>query len=72
MRITVVVNVELQGDADLFEIGAALNRVGPLFRVGQRRQQHRRQDGDDRNHHQQFNQRETERSSSFTPDTFLQ
>ena len=44
---------------DLLEVARAGNLTGLLARLRQRRQQHRRQDGDNRNDHEQLNQRES-------------
>jgi hypothetical protein len=52
-RIVVVV----QGEAELVQVVLALRPAGGLARLLNRRQQQRDQDGDDRNHHQQLDQR---------------
>ena len=52
-----------QRGAELFQIVGAGNPARPLPRLVQRRQQHRRQNGDDRDHYEEFDQRK--KSSSF-------
>jgi hypothetical protein len=42
----------------LLAVADVVDRIGPAFRLGQRRQQHGREDGDDGDDHQQFNQSE--------------
>ena len=53
--------------ADLFQIGLAAGGLGFVARLRQRRQQHGRQNGDDRDDDEQFNQRK----ASFLLDCFL-
>jgi hypothetical protein len=45
-------------------VGAG-DAMRPLFRLGQRRQQHGRQDGDNRNNHQQLDESESVFLSRF-------
>ena len=44
---------------DLAHVAHALDRHGLLFRLVQGRKKHAREDGDDRNHHKELDQRET-------------
>src|SRR5439155_7128383 len=50
--------IPLQGNADLAEITDALDAPGPLLGLGQRGQEHCGEYRNDRNDHEQFNQRE--------------
>ena len=45
-----------KSDSDLLEVVDAADRLGPLPRLVESRQQHRRQNGDDRNHDKEFDQ----------------
>jgi hypothetical protein len=47
------------GQIHLLEVAGAFDLLGFDFGTRQRGQQHRRQDRDDRDYHQQFDQRET-------------
>ena len=49
----------VQGDAELLQVVDALRAAGRLARRLHGRQQQGDQDGDDRDHHQQLDQRET-------------
>ena len=53
-------------------VGQTLHGQGPLFGRRQGRQQHRRQNGNNRNDHQQLNQRKTCRTMFWVrfPATF--
>ena len=55
VEFAVFVSVHLEGDSDLFLVGDALNSERLGFRARKRREQHRRQNGDDGDDHQQFN-----------------
>src|ERR1039458_3706712 len=57
--ITVVISVHLQRNSNLLEIGNTRRLPGSFFCLGQSRKQHRRQNGNDGNDHQQFNEGET-------------
>ena len=57
--IVVVVKVNNESEADLFEIGKTDGLLAFLLGAGQRGQQQRRQNGDDRNDDQKFDQRKT-------------
>lgn len=46
------------GKVQLAEIGLAAGALGLRFRLGKTRQEQRRQDGNDRDDHQQLNQSE--------------
>ena len=59
-NIFVFVGVELHVVADLFEIVQTGNAQGFVFGAIQGGQQHRRQNGDDGNDHEQFDEREAE------------
>jgi hypothetical protein len=48
----------MQGEADLLQVVAALHAVGRLAHLLDRRQQQADEDGDDRYHDQQLDQRE--------------
>ena len=48
----------MQREAELFELAAALKRAGPAAGLLNGRHQQRYQDRDNRDHHQQFDQRE--------------
>ena len=56
--IFVVVGKHDYAQADLLEVAGAIDDVGLLLGLGERRQQHGRQDGDDGDDHQKFNQGE--------------
>ena len=66
-RHIAVVRIGIQGmpGADLFQVAEAVDRLSPLTRLVQRGQQHRSENGDDRDDDQQFNQGE---STLFHPD----
>ena len=55
--IAAVIRIQLPRQLQLFHVGQTFDALGLHFGPGQCRQQHRRQDGDDGDHHQQFNQR---------------
>ncbi|MPN31648.1 hypothetical protein SDC9_179122 [bioreactor metagenome] len=48
----------MTAEAELFQRTDAVRALGPFARLVERRQQHRGEDGDDRDHNQQFNERE--------------
>ena len=54
---------------DLLEVGHRLDAYGFVFGVGQSRQQHGRQKGDDRDDNQELNQRETAFSRGEGPES---
>ena len=56
--IIVVAGINRHADPDLTEIVHAGGSLGPFLGARQRGQQHRRQNRDDGNYHQQFDQRE--------------
>jgi hypothetical protein len=53
-----IVNIEFEGDTDLVLIADALGNFGAFFGSGQGGQEHRRKDGYDRDHYQQFDEGE--------------
>ena len=53
-----VAGIKLRGDAKLLEGIEALNLLRLGLGLGQRGQEHGRQNRDDGNHHQQFDERE--------------
>src|SRR5262245_44580028 len=53
-----VVGVHDPGETQLFKVAQTMNAFRLVVRFRQGGQQHGRQDGNDRDHHQQFNQRE--------------
>jgi len=55
----VVLDVQLERDADLMEVAQARGGAGAALGPAQDRQEEASQDGDDRDHHQKFDQRET-------------
>ena len=55
--IFVVVRVKVSGDGELADGIFAGDALGFFFAAGQCAEQQRRQDGDDRDHHEQFDQR---------------
>ena len=57
-RAVVVVHIHTHGQAELAEIIVAGNSPARLLGLAQSRQQHRRQNGDDGDDHEQFDQRE--------------
>src|ERR1700722_20011601 len=57
--VVVILQIKIQRDAALVKIGHALGVPGADFCPAQSREQQRGQDGDDGNHHQQFNQSES-------------
>ena len=57
--IVVIGSVEMEGQADLFEIVGAVNPVGGFFGFAQGGQEQSRQNRNNRDHHQQFNQRKS-------------
>jgi hypothetical protein len=59
--ITLLIPIEVESQIDLAQVREAGNTPCPLLRTCQRRQEQRRKDGDDRDHDQQFNQRECPR-----------
>lgn len=56
--VVVIVGVHLHVDAELFEVVEAGDAVGLALGARQRRQQQRGQNGNDRNHDQQLDERE--------------
>src|SRR5690606_24823647 len=60
VRVVVVVHCQ----ADLLQVVAALGAAGGLSCLLDGRQQQRNQDRDDRDHHEQFNQRRSEEHTS--------
>src|SRR3970040_126191 len=54
--VAVITRINLARDADLLEVAQAMGCFRPGLGAGQRRQEHRRQNGNDGNHHQQFDQ----------------
>ena len=60
----VVVRVQLPGQLQLSEVAQTDRRLAFGFGLRQRRQEHRREDRDDGNHHQQFDERETDSQSN--------
>ena len=59
VAIPVVNRPGLEGQADLLEVVGAINALGASLGAGQSRQQHSRQNGDDGDHDEQFDQRES-------------
>jgi hypothetical protein len=57
--VVVVAGVNYHADADLAEIVHARSFQGPLLGARQRWEQHRREDGNNRNDHQKFDQGKT-------------
>ena len=57
--IVLSVEVKLKRQADLLQIGKADRLLAFLLGPGERRQQHRGKDRDDRDHDQQLDQRES-------------
>src|ERR1017187_4744225 len=55
-RIAMILRIHEQGHAQLSLIIDALDAFGPYFCARQCRQQHRREDRDNRDHYQQLNQ----------------
>ena len=53
-----IILVKLVGDEQLAQVAHAVGAFGLLFGGAQRREQHRGQNGDDRDHHQQLDQGE--------------
>jgi hypothetical protein len=49
----------LDGQPELPEVAQAIDALGAVLGFGSSRQQHRREDGDDRNHDQQLDKRES-------------
>jgi hypothetical protein len=56
--VTIVIRIHDPCEIKLLEIAQATGCSCPFFGPGKSGQQHRRENGNDRNHHQQFNQRE--------------
>jgi hypothetical protein len=54
----VILGIENPGDSQLFFVIGALNPAGPVFGLRHRREEQCRQDGEDRNHHQQLDEGE--------------
>ena len=54
----VVILIHEEGIAPLLDVVQATYGFGLFFRLGERRQQHGRENGDDGDDHQQFNERE--------------
>ena len=62
LRVPAIVRgIDVNGDADLPEVGNARGFPGGIFGSGQRRQQQGREDRDDGDDDEEFNQRETAR-----------
>ena len=59
-----ILGVENRPKTQLLKIIEATNPAGPLLGLGQRGQQHGRQDRNDGNHHQQFDEGEGARYAS--------
>ncbi len=59
-----VIHIHVISQADLMLVAGAIGPPGLGLRARQRRQEHRRQDRDDCDHHQQFDQRETAATDS--------
>src|ERR1035437_5066163 len=60
-------NKDLEREAPLVEIAQAHRRPPRFLRRAERRQHQRREDGNDRNHHQQLNERKGTRSLRWLP-----
>ena len=58
VKSVIVAREQRVGVADLLEVRRALDVVGLRLRRAERRQQHPREDSDDRDDDQQFNERE--------------
>jgi len=58
-KVVILENIELGGEAPLFEVVQAISSLGVLLGPMQRRQQQAGQDRDNRNHHQQLYQRKS-------------
>ena len=58
-RLLVVVGVQLKADADLAVIAGAFDSIGSFFSRRQGGQEHGSQDGNDRDHDEQFDERES-------------
>ena len=56
--ITIVLSVQSPSQAQLAMVRHALDALGLQFGLTQHRQQHRREDGDDRDYHQKFDESE--------------
>ena len=67
----VVVDVHLIRETELAEVVKARDAMRLRFRPGQCRQQHGREDGDDGNHHEQFNQCECRPAMTVGGKEFL-
>ena len=65
--VEIVHGVDSGRQGNLFEIGQAAGAPGPLARRRQRRQQHRSQNGDDRDHNQEFYEGENRPMLHFFP-----
>src|SRR5207253_5265848 len=59
VEISVIVGVHVQAEGNLMEVAVAPDRVRFLFRAGERRQKHARQNGNDCNHYEKFDQGES-------------
>ena len=57
--ILIIAAIQRSGQTQLMEVGQAGGLSGACLGFGQRRQKHACQDGNDGDHHQQFNERET-------------
>ncbi len=57
--LVVVIQIHVKGNAPLPEIAEAGGAVGMLAGSGQRRQEHAGENGDDGNHHEEFDQGKT-------------
>ncbi len=66
--IVVVVGIDHGSELQLLQIAHAFDCLCPLLGLAERRQQHGSQDRDDRNHHQQFDEREAADSPSSPPE----
>jgi hypothetical protein len=65
IKRTNIIVVQLAGNGHLSEVAQALSLLSAQFRAGQRRQQQGCENRDDRNHDQQFDQRETSAERRF-------
>ena len=59
VALIVVLSVHVDGETDLLEVGLAGGLARLLPRASEDREEDRRQNGNDGDHHQQFNQRES-------------
>ena len=58
-EVIIVIGVQMSGGTDLFEVRGTADFLSRITGPVQGRQQHGRQNSDDRNYHQEFNQRKT-------------